>query len=575
MPRLAALVALPAAAARCTISRATSPISERLLRRRHLGSAAGRGHGPAARSARAAARRRPSTSTTGKTGGKLAETLPFPVDRAVLERGQDRYRIFCTPCHGELGDGRGMIVRRGFNPPPTFHSDELRKEPVGHFFDVMTRGYGTMYSYASRVPPRDRWAIAAYIRALQLSQHAVAAELAGRRSRASSGGSRHEPHDGRAMMCDQSCGCGSTGCRSGALVVGGVGLALCLRGVGVLAESFFRAVPGRVSLLAGDRAGLDGPDDAASPGGRLVGTGDPAAARGGGGDGAAARRAIPADRLRNACSLSVGACRLRPAHLDDVTRGSPTSTNRCSWFAPPATSESGSALAFLLIGWSSRQDHIERPSAERPASSVERPGTVILFLGGHLFGDRLGDVARGPVGLDDLRRDGDHGRGDGDVRRDDRRSPLSWRRPGRCRRSRRPGRLNDLGNLLLAFVMLWAYMSFCQFLIVWSGNLTEEIPWYLRRTRGGWEWVALALIVCQFFLPFFLLLIRENKRRTRVASGRDALDPGDALDRPDLAGDPRHVRPGEPADSLDRDSPELHWRWPEWAGSGRLSSSGD
>ena len=82
-----------------------------------------------------------------------------------------------------------------------------------------------------------------------------------------------------------------------------------------------------------------------------------------------------------------------------------------------------------------------------------------------------------------------------------------------------PGRLNDLGNLLLAFVMLWAYMSFCQFLIVWSGNLTDEIPWYLKRTRGGWEWVALALIVCQFFLPFFLLLIRENKRHARSLLG--------------------------------------------------------
>ena len=78
-----------------------------------------------------------------------------------------------------------------------------------------------------------------------------------------------------------------------------------------------------------------------------------------------------------------------------------------------------------------------------------------------------------------------------------------------------PGRLNDLGNLLLAFVMLWAYMSFCQFLIIWSGNLTEEIPWYLRRTSGGWQWVALALIVFNFFLPFFVLLFRENKRKTK------------------------------------------------------------
>jgi hypothetical protein len=115
--------------------------------------------------------------TTGKTAGTLAETLPFDVDRAVLERGQDRFRIFCTPCHGELGDGRGMIVQRGFNPPPTFHSDLMRSKPVGHYFDVMTRGFGTMYSYASRIPARDRWAIAAYIKALQVSQHSLASEL--------------------------------------------------------------------------------------------------------------------------------------------------------------------------------------------------------------------------------------------------------------------------------------------------------------------------------------------------------------------------------------------------------------
>jgi mono/diheme cytochrome c family protein len=115
--------------------------------------------------------------TTGKKAGLLADSLPFPVDSALLDRGQERYRIFCTPCHGELGDGRGMIVQRGFNPPPSYHSEELRKKPVGHYFDVMTRGFGTMYSYASRISARDRWAIAAYIRALQLSQHATAGDL--------------------------------------------------------------------------------------------------------------------------------------------------------------------------------------------------------------------------------------------------------------------------------------------------------------------------------------------------------------------------------------------------------------
>jgi hypothetical protein len=114
---------------------------------------------------------------TGMIAGKLVDEIPFPVDRAVLTRGQERYRIFCTPCHGELGDGKGMIVRRGFNPPPSYHTQEVRDKPVGHYFDVMTRGYGTMYSYAARVPARDRWAIAAYIRALQLSQHARSADL--------------------------------------------------------------------------------------------------------------------------------------------------------------------------------------------------------------------------------------------------------------------------------------------------------------------------------------------------------------------------------------------------------------
>ena len=114
---------------------------------------------------------------SGWNKGRLAEAVPFPVDRALLERGQQRYQIYCTPCHGDSGDGRGMIVRRGFNPPPPYYSEELRNKPIGHFFDVMTRGYGTMYSYASRIPPRDRWAIAAYIRVLQLSQHAEVSKL--------------------------------------------------------------------------------------------------------------------------------------------------------------------------------------------------------------------------------------------------------------------------------------------------------------------------------------------------------------------------------------------------------------
>jgi mono/diheme cytochrome c family protein len=110
---------------------------------------------------------------TGQVNGEDATIFPFAVTAAVMARGHERFDIFCSPCHGRTGRGDGMVVRRGFRPPPTFHSDRLRSAPVGHFFDVMTNGFGAMPSYASQVPVRDRWAIAAYVRALQLSEHAT------------------------------------------------------------------------------------------------------------------------------------------------------------------------------------------------------------------------------------------------------------------------------------------------------------------------------------------------------------------------------------------------------------------
>jgi len=109
----------------------------------------------------------------GKVNGKPAETFPFTVDKEVLVRGQQRYDIFCSPCHDRVGNGQGMIVRRGFRPPPSFHIERLRKAPVGAFFDHITKGIGAMPDYAAQVPVQDRWAIIAYIRALQLSQNAT------------------------------------------------------------------------------------------------------------------------------------------------------------------------------------------------------------------------------------------------------------------------------------------------------------------------------------------------------------------------------------------------------------------
>lgn len=127
---------------------------------------------------------------TGKLDGQLADVFPFPIGRPELERGRERYQIYCAPCHGARGDGKGMIVQRGFPAPPAFYGKtgpsptgtvpmyaDLRQAPAGHFFDVITHGHGVMYSYAARIATEDRWKIAAYIRALQLSQYATTEEI--------------------------------------------------------------------------------------------------------------------------------------------------------------------------------------------------------------------------------------------------------------------------------------------------------------------------------------------------------------------------------------------------------------
>lgn len=109
-------------------------------------------------------------------GGDI-EAFPVAVDKAFIQRGQQRYDIYCAPCHGRIGNGLGMIVRRGFKQPPSYHIDRLRNAPVGHYYEVISNGYGAMLNYAAQIQPRDRWAIVAYIRALQYSENANVNEL--------------------------------------------------------------------------------------------------------------------------------------------------------------------------------------------------------------------------------------------------------------------------------------------------------------------------------------------------------------------------------------------------------------
>ncbi len=124
---------------------------------------------------------------TGKVNGELATVFPFPVTWDVMTRGHERYDIFCAPCHSRTGNGDGMIVRRGFRAPPSLHVDRLRQAPAGHFFDVITNGFGAMPDYKQQVPVRDRWAIVAYIRALQATTAASIADVPP--------GKRNEVHD--------------------------------------------------------------------------------------------------------------------------------------------------------------------------------------------------------------------------------------------------------------------------------------------------------------------------------------------------------------------------------------------
>jgi mono/diheme cytochrome c family protein len=137
---------------------------------------------------------------TGRANGELLAEFPFPIVAADMQRGRDRYNIYCTPCHGVLGDGQGMVVQRGLRRAASYHQDRLRDERVGYFYDVVTNGFGAMQGYAEQIPVRDRWLIVAYVRALQLSQHATVAEVPADRQNdldnppAKKSGTAAEPH---------------------------------------------------------------------------------------------------------------------------------------------------------------------------------------------------------------------------------------------------------------------------------------------------------------------------------------------------------------------------------------------
>jgi mono/diheme cytochrome c family protein len=141
---------------------------------------------------------------TGKINGQLATEFPMPVTAEVMARGQERFNVFCSPCHGRTGEGNGIIVQRGFRQPPSYHEDRLLTVPPGHFFDVMTNGFGAMQDYAAQVPVTDRWAIAAYIRALQFSRRATMDDVPADRRPEMDAAPAAQPPRGQAPVSDQA-----------------------------------------------------------------------------------------------------------------------------------------------------------------------------------------------------------------------------------------------------------------------------------------------------------------------------------------------------------------------------------
>src|SRR5713226_3540650 len=138
---------------------------------------------------------------TGKIGNNDGDFMPFPVTREVLDRGRDRYNVYCAPCHSRVGDGNGFIPSRGLaRKPPSYHIERLQKAPLGYFYDVMSNGFGIMSDYASQISPQDRWNITAYIRALQLSQNATSADVpAGQKVPSEPAKFRGEPGTGASL----------------------------------------------------------------------------------------------------------------------------------------------------------------------------------------------------------------------------------------------------------------------------------------------------------------------------------------------------------------------------------------
>ena len=219
---------------------------------------------------------------------------------ALMRRGRERYDIFCSPCHGLTGEGDGMVVQRGYRRPPSFHVDRLRQAPPGHMYDVITNGFGAMPDYAAQIPVRDRWAIAAYMRALQLSQNANVAAAVARRAGAVEMNVQTERHRRGAAFPS------SRQLQSKLLIAGGIGAAVCAIGFVMNPAQFVRSFLPAYMWLLSITLGSLGARDGAPGVRRRLGRGHSTHSRRGDPHAAVADDSLHSDRARPAFALSVG-----------------------------------------------------------------------------------------------------------------------------------------------------------------------------------------------------------------------------------------------------------------------------
>ena len=259
---------------------------------------------------------------TGKVAGQLIDQFPFAIAHADLARGQQRFNIYCTPCHGKLGDGNGMVVQRGLRQAASFHQDRLRQEKIGYFFDVITNGFGAMPDYAAQIPVRDRWLIVAYVRTLQFSQHASVNELppdqraaidAAATARDYGGPRQHHSKAGGETLVSSATtetyraeGTPLPAMKQFGMIAGVLGVVLAIAGFFMSRRrALLPGIPGGLHVLDGRGARQPRAVDGAALVGRRVGRGAAAAVRSGGAHAAVHGAAVHPDHLRHARSLRV------------------------------------------------------------------------------------------------------------------------------------------------------------------------------------------------------------------------------------------------------------------------------